>query len=104
VGSRIALAQAWGNLDAVLSGLAKVAISVRGKRLTFVLVSTGRHIEKCISLGGKWLPELLPRFHELGSLRVEYGRDRLKLAADYGCSCCNATACMEMDSNDPSRG
>jgi len=104
VGSRTALAQTWGNLDTVPSGLAKVAISMRRKRLTFVLVSTGTHKEECISFERKWLPELLPRFHELGSSRVDYGRGRLTLAADYDCFCCHVTTCMGKDFNDPSRG
>jgi len=76
-GSRSELARAWGNLDVVLSDLAKVVTERRGKRLTFVLASTGKHEEGCISFGRKWLPDMLPRFRELGSLHLDYGVNRL---------------------------
>jgi len=100
--SRTELAQLWGNLDAILSELAKVAMSVEGKRLTFVLVSTEIH-EKCIVFGRKRLPELLPRFHELGLLRVDQARGSLKIASCCGGSCSHVPICME-DHNDPSPG
>ena len=76
-GSRSELVRAWGNLDTVLSELAKVVTERRGKRLTFVLASTGKHEEGCISFGRKRLPDMLPRFCELGSLHLDYGGDRL---------------------------
>ena len=101
--SRTKRAQLWGNLDAILSELAKVAMSMEGKRLTFVLVSTEIH-EKCISFGRKRLPELLPRFHELGLLRVDRGRGSLKIATDCGGSCSHVPTCMEEDYDDPPRG
>jgi len=71
--SRTELARAWKDLDAILSG---VATKRRGRRLIFVLVSAGGHKEGCISFGRRWLPELLPRFRELGSLRLDFGRSR----------------------------
>lgn len=101
--SRTERAQAWRTLDTILSELAKVAMSIGGKRLTFVLVSVGIHKEKCMSFGRKWLPELLPRFHELGSLRADYRRSRFKVAADRGFSCSHGPICMGEDHNDPSR-
>ena len=70
---RTKIAQAWGKLDVVLSELARVAIK-RGERLSFILVSSGRHRGGCLVSGEKRLSELLPRFRELGSLRVDYGR------------------------------
>jgi hypothetical protein len=33
----------------------------------------------------KWLPEMLPRFNELGSLHVHYGRGRHCRAVNGGC-------------------
>ena len=101
--SRAELAQAWGNLDIVLSELAKVAISMKGKGLAFSLVSPGVHKEKCTFFGRKWLPKLLPRFHELGSLCVDDGRDHLKHPA-HGCFCHHRPTCMGEDFGDPSRG
>jgi len=103
-GSRVELAQAWRNLDAVLSELAKVAIDIRGKRLTFILVSTGEHKKECASLGRKLLPELLPRFYGLGSLRVDNGPSRLKLSAVDDCFCRHGSTCMEDDYGGVSRG
>lgn len=100
--SRVKLAQAWGILDILLSELAKVTIGRRGKRLAFFLVSSGLHKERCISFGRKWLPKLLPRFHELGSLRVDCERDRLKPPV-YGCCCHHGLTCMGEDFDDPSQ-
>ena len=101
--SRTELAQLWGYLDAILSELAKVTMNMEGKRLTFVLVSTGIH-EKCISFGRKRLPELLPHFYELGSLLVDQGRSSLRIATDCNGSCFHVPICTEEDYNDPSRG
>lgn len=70
---RTELAQTWGNLDFVLSELAKVATR-GGGGLTVVLLSTGKHKEGCLASGKKWLSELLPRFRGLGSLRIGHGR------------------------------
>jgi len=79
-------------------------MSREGKRLTFVLTSTGVH-EKCIPFGRKWLPELLPRFHELGSLRVvDQGRGLRKIVADCDGSCYHVPDCAEEDYNGPSQG
>ena len=100
--SRDEFAQLWGKLDDILSELAKVAMSREGKRLTFVLTSAGIH-EKCIPFGRKWLPELLPRFHELGSLRVDRQGLR-KIVADCDGFCDHVPACTEEDYNDPSQG
>lgn len=65
-GPRTELTRVWGDLDIVLSELTKAAIGMRGKRLTFVLVSTGGHKEGCISFGRKWLPKMLPIFMNWG--------------------------------------
>ena len=66
----------WGGLDDVLSKLAKVSLYTREKRLMFVLVDLERRgNNKLTPTGGKWLPELLPRFNELGLLHVHYERD-----------------------------
>ena len=81
--SRTELARSWKNLDAVLSELADVTTK-RGKRLTFVLVSAGGHKDGCISFGRRWLPELLPRFCELGSLRLDFGRSRPNPVPQHG--------------------
>lgn len=84
----------------ILSELAKVANDTEGKKLTFVLAPT--HKTKCMSFGKKWLPELLPRFHELGELRVEYERGRLQTQTDHECFCNHAPTCQEKVYNNPS--
>lgn len=97
--SRTELTHAWGNLDVVLSELTKAAIGVRGKRLTFVLVSTGGHKEGCLSFGRKWLSKMLPRFHELGSLElnVDHRRSRLRLTPNDAFSRFHGPDCMRED-------
>ena len=60
----------WKGLDAVLSKLAKASI---GMRLRFILVVSQRgNNNELVPTIRKWLPELLPRFNELGSLHVHY--------------------------------
>ena len=96
-GYRSGFAQTWGNLDTVLSGLANVATKRRGKGLTFILVSTGEHKEGCISFGRKWLPEMLPRFRELGSLCLNHAQRRLLPVDDDGRVRFYGLNCMKED-------
>ena len=64
----------WEWLDAVLSKLADASTSTRGKRLMFTLVVFGRQdVDWLMHMVRKWLPQLLPRFNELGLLRVHRG-------------------------------
>ena len=102
--SRRELAQAWGDLDTILSELAKVAITMWGKRLTFTLMSAGIREGECVSFGRKWLPELLPHFHELGLLHIDRGSTFLRLAADCNNACSHPPICMDEDYNHPSSG
>ena len=68
----------WKVLDTVLSKLAIASTSMREKRLVFILVVLDRNCNKeLISATRKWLLKLLPRFNELGSLHVHYGRGNL---------------------------
>ena len=101
-GSRTELTRVWGDLDIVLSELTKAAIGMRGKRLTFVLVSTGGHKEGCISFGRKWLPKMLPHFHELGSLHVDCEKSRVRLAPNDPRFHDRGPNCTEEDYNDTS--
>ena len=94
--SRTELPRAWGSLDAVLSDLAQVAIGKR-RRLSFVLISTGEHKEGCISFGRKWLPELLPRFHDLGTLRLDCEPCRPHPASNGVRSRPHGSNCMKED-------
>jgi len=65
----------WEGLDTVLSKLAEASISMRDKRLAFTLViMKQRGNERLLSTARKWLPEVLPRFNELGLLHVHYTR------------------------------
>lgn len=89
MGSRDHLTQEWRNLDATLSELAKVTISIKEKKLIFVLGSVCNG--ECMPLGRRWLPELLPRFYGLGELRVECGRSRLETC----CFCDHQPTCVE---------
>jgi hypothetical protein len=100
-GARHHLAQAWRNLDTILSELAKATIGVDGKRLTLVFVGT--HDAKCIPFGRKWLPEILPRFGEAGELRIEYERSRLRVKPDHSCICNHDPVCLEGECEDPSQ-
>ena len=50
--SRTKFAQAWGDLDIVLSELTKAAVGMKGKGLTFVLVSAGGGTERGVYLSG----------------------------------------------------
>lgn len=84
---------AWSNLDATLSKLAKVAIDIGERRLTFVL--TFMCNGECIPFARKWLPELLHRFHGLGELHVEYGQGRPKTDGDRSCFCGHGPICPE---------
>ena len=100
--SRDRLTPAWGNLDTTLSGLAKVAMSSKEKRLTFLLVASTCNGE-CIPFGRRLLPELLPRFHGLGELRVEYERGLLKADGKGGCFCDHEPSFLEEGYGDLSR-
>jgi hypothetical protein len=94
-GSRDQLAQAWSDLDTVLS---EVANRTKGRKLTFSLASTQKGL--CVPSGKKWLPELLPRFHQLGELRVEYERGRLGVGTGRGCVCDHSPSCVEEERGD----
>jgi hypothetical protein len=102
--ARTQLARAWEGLDIVLSELAKVVIGTGGKRLTFILVSAGGHKDECIPFGRKWLFDLLPRFHELGALRIEYEPSRLQHDSGYGCFCSHGLDCRNEDGVCAPRG
>jgi len=96
--SQSELARAWGNLDVVLSDLANVVTERRrGEGLTFVFASTGKHEEGCISFARKWLPDMLPRFRELGLLHLDYGGDRLHLAPNGSRPRPHGPNCMKRD-------
>ena len=76
----------WEGLDTVLSKLAKVSINMRGKRLAFILVVLKWSCnEELVSATRKWLPKLMPRFNELGSLHVHYERGGICRAIDEDC-------------------
>ena len=97
-GSRDGLAQEWRNLDSALSESTNAIIGVNRDRLAVVLVST--HKGKCVSFGGRWLPELLPHFHRFGKLLVQYERSRLKAgtSSDKGCFCFHEPVYLEEES------
>lgn len=85
----------WQELDVVLSKLAKVSVSLRGKRLTFVLMVFGWHMNKeLMPTLRKWLPALLPAFSELGLLHVHYVRDGRCWAVDDSSSCHDKPDCL----------
>jgi hypothetical protein len=100
-GSRDRLTQAWKNLDAILSKLAEVTIGIRDKKLTLVLGTVCDGM--CIPFGKKWLPELLPRFHRSGELRVEYERCLLENCRNGGCFCDHEPACLGEEYDSLSR-
>jgi hypothetical protein len=94
-GSRDQLARAWSNLDIVLS---EVANRTEGRKLTFSLASVQKGM--CVPSGEKWLPELLPLFHQLGELRVEYERGRWEAETGRGCVCDHRPSCVEEERGD----
>lgn len=89
----------WGELDVVLSKLAKASLSASVERLTFTLVATQwEGNKKLIPTVRKWLPKLLPRFSELGLLHVHYMQGGgCRTIDDSG-----RPACMGEDFNDGS--
>jgi len=95
--SRTELTRAWGSLDTILSDLAQAVSTGRRRKLTFVLVSTGEHKEGCISFGRKWLPELLPLFRRLGTLRLDCGPSRPHPALSGTRSRPHGPNCMKED-------
>lgn len=87
------ITQAWSGLDIILSELAKALNSNQGKKLNLVLALMQEG--KCMSFGRKWLPELLPRFSELGELRVEYEQSRSEAYTGHRCFCDHETICQK---------
>jgi hypothetical protein len=77
--------QDWKNLDTTLSKHATASINITGRRLMFSFVPSEVHGEKCLVFAREWLPKLLPRFHELGSLRVHRGGIHHEVS--YTCRC-----------------
>lgn len=88
-GSRDQLAQAWSNLDTILSKLARVVNTTDGEKLTFSLASAQGG--KCVPFGRKWLPERLHCFHQLGESRVEH----LEADSSHLCLCDHGKICLE---------
>jgi len=64
---------AWVDLDSSLSVLAWRSMDARGKKLVFVLEVTCT--DDTTHRAKKWLPRLLPKFNEEGSLHVHDGED-----------------------------
>ncbi|KAF9779557.1 hypothetical protein BJ322DRAFT_1024426 [Thelephora terrestris] len=73
----------WSNIDTPLSELAKAVIDTKGKKLIFTLTSVCGG--NCRTFGKKWLPELLPRFHGVGELRVEHERGDYHHPREFAC-------------------
>lgn len=71
--ARVDLARDWEDLDTTLSKLATASVNTTGNRLVFSLVPGAAHPEECLAFVREWLPELLPRFRELGSFSVHRG-------------------------------
>ncbi|KAF9648189.1 hypothetical protein BDM02DRAFT_3115829 [Thelephora ganbajun] len=71
--SRRESVDSWNNLDRTLATLAQRSTNARGKKLIFVLEVTC--MDDTIHRVKKWLPRLLPRFNEDGSLHVHDGED-----------------------------
>jgi len=66
-------ADSWKDLDSTLAKLAWRSVSARNKNLVFVMEVTCT--DDAIHRAKKWLPRLLPRFDEEGSLHVHDGED-----------------------------
>ena len=94
----------WEGLDSVLSKLANASTSTERKGLTFILVvmewcETKELMSELMSTVRKWLPELLPRFNELGLLHVHYVRGGPCRAVD-GCLPRDKPGCLGEDVED----
>jgi hypothetical protein len=63
----------WKDLDSSLTTLARKSMNARGKKLVFVMEVTCT--DDAIHRAKKWLPRLLPRFNEEGSLHAHDGED-----------------------------
>lgn len=66
-------ADSWNDLDSTLAMLAHRSRSARGKNLVFVMEVTC--MNGTVHRAKRWLPRLLPRFDEEGSLHVHDGED-----------------------------
>lgn len=92
-GSRNPLTPGLSNLDVTLSELAGVPKSIKEKKLTLVVASMKQG--RCMSFGREWLPELLPRFHELGKAHVGYRLGDSEADTDHRCFCDRGPSCLE---------
>ena len=91
--SRRECEDSWEDLDSTLSTLALRSMIGRGKKLVFVMEVTCT--DDAIRRAKKWLPSLLPRFDEEGSLHVHDGEDDNCNLDDYGVE--DKMACMGRD-------
>lgn len=89
----------WREFDVVLAKLAKASIRMRGKRLTFVLVAlkTRENEELMLTIRTR-LPELLPRFNDLGLLHVHHRPDTPCRAVDDSPTCFDKPDCLAPES------
>jgi len=71
--SRRECVDSWKDLDSTLATLAMRSVIARSKKLVFVMEVTCT--DDAIHRAKKWLPHLLPRFDEEGSLHVHAGED-----------------------------
>jgi len=72
-GGRKERADSWRDFDSTLAALAWRPTNARNKKLVFVMEVTCT--DDTICRAKKWLPRLLPRFTEDGSLHVHHGED-----------------------------
>lgn len=71
--SRTECLDSWKDLDSTLTMLAERLMDRRGKKLVFVMEVTCE--DDTLHRAKKWLPRLLPMFHEEGELHVHDGED-----------------------------
>jgi hypothetical protein len=80
----------WKDLDSSLITLARRSMNARGKKLVFI--TEVMCVDDAIHRAKKWLPRLLPRFDEEGSLHVHDGEDDDCDVDDYDVE--DGMACM----------
>ena len=80
----------WKELDSSLAALAWRSLKTRGKKLVFVMEVMCT--DDTIRRAKKWLPRLLPRFNDEGSLHVHDGEDDNCYFDDYDSE--DEEACM----------
>ena len=88
--NRAECADSWKDLDSTLAKLAWRSTNARKKKLVFVMEVTCT--DDAIHRAKKWLPRLLPRFDEEGSLHVHDGEDDGCIFDDYDVE--DEKACM----------